>query len=166
MYDTKLHGCIRINALNGLRKAFQSVYTGNKSIFNSSVLKVCQNTESEVCSLIPRYIHSEQLLMPIPVKTRNIIDCTCNSTTTFIRYFIMDGIHPILISRVLLPRAYKLIIRSATPSARIVSRFLMNCESKLELRLRGVDTVTSPNEVWTCFCIFRYDGFPSDVPLL
>lgn len=32
--------------------------------------------------------------MSFPVNTKHIIDCTCNSTTTFIRYLIMDGIHP------------------------------------------------------------------------
>ena len=32
--------------------------------------------------------------MSFPVNTQHIIYCTCNSTTTFIRYLIMDGIHP------------------------------------------------------------------------
>lgn len=44
--------------------------------------------------------------------------------------------------------------------ADIVSRFLMNWGSKLELRSRGVDTVTSPNGVWTRFCIFPLRRLP------
>lgn len=32
--------------------------------------------------------------MSFSVNTQHIIDCTCNSTTTFIRYLIMDSIHP------------------------------------------------------------------------
>ena len=94
MYYTKLYGCIRINALNGFRKPLQTVYTGNENILNSTVLKVCQHAEPEVCSLISWYIHSEELLMSFPVNTQHIIYCTCNSTTTFIRYFVMNGIHP------------------------------------------------------------------------
>ena len=65
-----------------------------------------------------------------------------------------------LISRVLLPRAYKPMIRSATPSASIVSRFLMNWGSKVELRSLGVDTVTSPKGVCTCFCILPLRRLP------
>lgn len=52
MYDTKLYGSIGINTLDGFRKTFQAVYTGYKNVFDSTVLKVCQNTEPEVCSLI------------------------------------------------------------------------------------------------------------------
>ena len=52
MYDTKLYGCIGINTLDCFRETSQAVYTGYKNIFDSTVMKVCQNTESKVCSLI------------------------------------------------------------------------------------------------------------------
>lgn len=41
-----------------------------------------------------------------------------------------------------------------------VPRFLMNWGSKLELRSRGVETVTSLNEIWTCFCILPLRQLP------
>ena len=53
MYDTKLYSSIGINTLDCFRKTFQTVYTGYKDIFNSTVLEVCQHTEPEVCPLIP-----------------------------------------------------------------------------------------------------------------
>lgn len=43
---------------------------------------------------------------------------------------------------------------ATTHSTRIDSYFLMNLELKLKLRSRGVETVTLPNEVWTCFSSF------------
>ncbi len=66
------------------------VYTGYKNNFNFTVLEVCQHTKPKVCSLI-FLIYTPYV---IPDNTQHIIDCTCNDTTTFIRYFIMDGIHP------------------------------------------------------------------------
>lgn len=66
----------------------------------------------------------------------------------------------LLISRVLFPVTYRLIMRFATFSAKIVSHFLMNWGLKLELRLLGEDTITSLNGVWTCFCIFSLRLLP------
>ena len=89
-------------------------------------------------------------------STRSVMELIVSADTRLPRFSSIQS----LISRVLLPRAYRPIIRSATPSARMVSRFLINCGSKLELRSRGVDTVTSPNGVWTCFCIFPLRRLP------
>ena len=92
----------------------------------------------------------------ISESTRSVMGLIVSAKTRFPRF---SSIQP-LIFLVLFPFAYKPIIRSATPSARIVSRFLINWGSKLELRSRGVETVTSPKGVWTYFCIFPLRRLP------
>ena len=72
MYDAKLSNSIRINALYGFREAFQTVYTGNKDVFNTTVLKVCKDTQPKVSSFtslsiytyIPRTFLWPSLSMP------------------------------------------------------------------------------------------------------
>ena len=63
-----------------------------------------------------------------------------------------------LISRVLLLRAYRPIIRLATPFARMVSCFLMNWGSKLELRSRGVETGPHLMEFGFVWAFYHYGG--------
>ena len=139
--------------------------------------------------------------MSFLVNTQHIIDCTCNCAATFVRYFVMDVIHPDngidrikymwflclyfrkytvcngtdciwrdSISEILFHPVADFVCAVAksiqtdyticNTIARIVSRFLMNWGSKLELRSRGMETVTSPNGVWTYFCILPLRRFP------
>ena len=66
----------------------------------------------------------------------------------------------LLISRVLVPRAYMLMIWSAIPSARMVSRFLTVSGLKEPSRSRGVSTVTSPYFVCTVLLILPLRRLP------
>lgn len=71
-----------------------------------------------------------------------------------------------LISLVLFPIAYRPIIRSETPSARMVSRFLINWGSNSNYGHGESIQLPRLRESEPIFAFSRYDGYPFDVPRL
>ena len=89
-------------------------------------------------------------------RTRSVIELMVSAE----RVVLNSRSKYLLISRVLVPRAYMLMIWSAIPSARMVSRFLTVSGLKEPSRSRGVSTVTSPYFVCTVLLILPLRRLP------
>lgn len=75
-------------------------------------------------------------------------DCICQYMITKILF------HPIADSACVVIKSIQADYTVCNTFCQNGSHLLINCGSKLKLWLRGVDTVTSSNGVWTNFCIF------------
>ena len=101
VYDAELDRSLRENTCNRIRKALESVNTGNEGILDTSVLEIRKDAEPEVGSLALGYVHAKKLFPSLACKGQYIIDGSCHWTVLLVHYLIMhrikphDGIHPV-----------------------------------------------------------------------
>lgn len=65
MNDTQLYIGFRKDTFDGIRKALQIVYTGNKNILYTSILEIRKNAELEVRAFTFRYIHTQKVFLSV-----------------------------------------------------------------------------------------------------
>ena len=71
MHHAHLHARLRIDGLSGFGQAGQPIHTGNKEIFDPTVLQLSEHREPELGSLGLGDPHAQQFLLPFQVDRQH-----------------------------------------------------------------------------------------------
>ena len=84
---------VRVDALDGLRKTFQTVNADDENVFNASVLQVSQYAEPSVSAFLIRQVQPQEFLFAIDIQAKDGINGLAHVTTVFLN-FVVNRIQP------------------------------------------------------------------------
>ncbi|OFC62468.1 hypothetical protein BBW68_09695 [Candidatus Erwinia dacicola] len=67
MHDAQLDPRFRIDRVDGIRKAFQTIYTGDQDIIQAAVFQLSQDVQPELCTFVFCELHAQQFFMAFDV---------------------------------------------------------------------------------------------------
>ena len=93
MDHTELHFGIRIDRIDGIGKAGQTVHRGDQNVFDAPVIEVGQNRQPEVGPFTFRQIQAQNLLLALYIQAQDGVH-GLGDITAVLPQLVVNGIHP------------------------------------------------------------------------
>lgn len=74
MRDAQLNFGFRVDCVNGFQKAAEAVHSGDKNIFEATLLKLGENRQPEFCTFVLAQTQTQQILLALHVDAQRLVD--------------------------------------------------------------------------------------------